>query len=62
MWIYDIDGEIVICIQWQLADTKGKAPPRAYYRSVCDFIHDGKHYIAVYGGIGKVTYLRNLYL
>ncbi len=36
-------------IQWQLVTTKGKAPPRAYFQSVCEFIHEGNRYIAVYG-------------
>jgi hypothetical protein len=53
VWVYDLDSEIVIFIRWKFVDTKGKAPPRAYYRAVCDYIHDGKHYIAVYGGKGR---------
>jgi hypothetical protein len=62
VWVYDLDSEVVMFIQWQIAATKGKAPPRAYYRSVCDFIHEDKHYIAVYGGRGKISYSRSLYL
>jgi hypothetical protein len=62
VWIYELDSEVVIFIQWQLATTKGKIPARGYYRSVCDFVHEGKHYIAVYGGKGKLDYLYGLYL
>ncbi len=29
VWLYDIESEIVIFMQWELAVTKGKAPPRA---------------------------------
>jgi hypothetical protein len=62
VWVYDIESEVVIFIQWQLKPIKGKAPPRAYYRSVCDYIHEGKRYIAVYGGIGKVNHFLTLHL
>lgn len=62
VWIYDLDAEIVMFIQWQLAPTKGKAPPRVYYQSVCDYIHEGKHYIAVYGGYVRSKYLQSLYM
>ncbi len=62
VWVYDLDSEVVMFIQWQIAATKGKAPSRAYYRCICDLIHEGKHYIAVYGGIGKISYSRSLYL
>ena len=60
VWVYDIDSEIVRFIQWQLIETKGKAPPRAYYRTVFDYSHNGNHYIAVYGGKGRSGYLKSL--
>lgn len=50
VWLYDMNSEMVKFIQWQLQITTGKAPPRAYYRTVCSYIHQGKKYIAVYGG------------
>ena len=62
VWLYDLDSEIVIIIQWKLVDTKGKAPPRANYRAVCDYIHDGKNYIAVYGGKGRYDYIKSLHM
>jgi hypothetical protein len=61
VWLYDIDSEIVKFMQWKLVDTKEKSPPRAYYRAVCDYIHEGNHYIAVYGGLGKSGYVKSLY-
>ena len=62
VWLYDIEGETVIFMQWQLAATKGKAPPRAYYRAVCGYIHDGKRYIAVYGGKNRTDYVKSLFM
>jgi hypothetical protein len=62
VWLYDLDSEIVMFIQWQLAATKGKAPPRADSPSVCDYIHEGKHYIAVYGGNGRSNYIHSIYM
>jgi hypothetical protein len=62
VWVYDMDSEIVKFIQWQLAATKGKAPPRAYYRTVCGYIHEGKRYISVYGGIGRIYSITSLYM
>ncbi len=62
VWLYDLDSEIVISMQWKLVDTNGKAPPRAYYRAVCDYIHDGRHYIAVYGGLGRYDYIKSLHM
>jgi hypothetical protein len=62
VWVYDLSSETVNFIQWKLVDIKGKAPPRAYNRAVCDYFHDGKHYIAVYGGRGRFGYLNNLHV
>ncbi len=62
VWLYDIESEIVVFMQWQLAVTKGKAPPRAYYRAVCGYVHEGKRYIAVYGGKNKTDYAKSLYV
>jgi hypothetical protein len=61
VWLYDLDSEIVIIIQCKLVDTKGKAPPIAYYRSVCDYIHDGKGYLALYVGKGKLGFIKNFH-
>ena len=62
VWLYDIENESVIYIQWKLVDDKGKSPPRAFYRSVCKYLHQGKEYIAVYGGQGKTGLVHNLYM
>jgi hypothetical protein len=63
VWLYDIDSEMVKFKQWKIVDTKGKYPPRAYYRSVCNYIHQGKHYLAIYGGIGRYDeYIKSLYM
>jgi hypothetical protein len=62
VWLYDLDSESVTFTQWKMVDTRGKAPPRAYYRAVCDFIYEGKHYIAVYGGKDRSGYLNSLYV
>jgi hypothetical protein len=32
LWIYDIESEIVIIMQWQPQATTGNIPSRAYYR------------------------------
>lgn len=63
VWLYDIDSEIVKFIQWQLIVTTGKAPPRAYYRTVCAYMHEGKHYLAVYGGKdNRTNYVTSLHM
>lgn len=62
LWVYELVSENVIFIQWRLIDYKGTAPPRAYYRSVCDYIHNGKRHIAVYGGMGKSEYITSLFM
>lgn len=61
VWLYDIEGESVICIQWKLVDDKGQPPPRAFYRSICQYYHQGKWYMAVYGGHDKEKYVHSLY-
>jgi hypothetical protein len=50
IWLYDIDNQTVALIQWKLVDDKGTPPPRGYYKSVTEFVHDSKQYIAIYGG------------
>jgi hypothetical protein len=62
MWVYDLDNEFVRFIQLQIVKTKGKVPPRDYYRTVCDYFHNVKHYIAVYGGKGKSGYVKSLHM
>jgi hypothetical protein len=62
LWLYDIENEPVISIQWKLIDPIGKPPPRAYYRAVCDYFHEGRHYIAVYGGLFRNTYVHTLFM
>jgi hypothetical protein len=62
VWLYDLDSGILMFIQWQLVPTKGKAPPRAYFERVCDFIHEGNRYIAVYGGHGRSSYIHSIYM
>jgi hypothetical protein len=62
LWIYEIFSESVRFIQWRLVDYKGTAPPRAYYRSVCEYIHNGKRHIAVYGGMGRSEYITSLFM
>ena len=62
VWIYDTDNESVIYIQWKLIDDKGKAPPRAFGRSICDYMHNGKQYLAVYGGKNRTDLVRSLFM
>jgi hypothetical protein len=63
VWIYDMDNQTVKVIQWQLQVTKGKAPPRAYYRAVCSYKHGERYYIAVYGGKDNRTeYVKSLHM
>jgi hypothetical protein len=62
IWVFDLDSETVIFTQWRSIDTKGKAPPRGYYRAVCKYSKDGKRYIAVYGGIGRRSNLKTLHM
>ena len=62
VWLYDIEGESVIFIQWKLVDDKGRAPPRAFYRSVCEYTYKGKQYLAVYGGYGRYKSVHSLFL
>ena len=61
VWLYDIGSETVILTQWKLVDVKGKPPPRGSYRGICDYTHEGKHYLAVYGGVGKFGDIQSLY-
>jgi hypothetical protein len=61
VWLYDIESESVIFIQWKLVDDKGRPPPRAFYRSVCEYSHEGKQYIAVYGGHDRYDYVHSLF-
>lgn len=62
VWVFDLENESVSSIQWKLIDDRGKVPPRSFYKSVCEYMHEGKQYIAVYGGIGKIDYLRSLFM
>jgi hypothetical protein len=62
VWLYDIEGESVILIQWKLVDDKGRAPPRAFYRSICQYYHEGKQYMAVYGGRDREKYIHSLFM
>ncbi len=43
-------------------DERGDLPPRAYYSDMCHYERDGKKYLAVYGGVGKDDFERNLYM
>lgn len=49
-------------MQWEIIEDRGKPPPRAWYRTICEFMHEGKHYIASYGGSDKVNFINSLYL
>lgn len=62
LWLYDIDQQSVIFIQWKIIDENGTPPPRAFYRAVCGLIHEDKQYIAVYGGEDKDQFNSRLYL
>lgn len=62
LWLYDIENQSVRFIQWRAVDDKGSVPIRAYYRSVCYYIHEGKEYLAVYGGLGKYDVNTALYM
>jgi hypothetical protein len=62
VWLFDIENEYVMFIQWKLVDPIGKPPPRAYYRAVCDYFHEGRHYIAVYGGLIRNTPVHTLFM
>lgn len=62
LWLYNIENQSVRYIQWKIVDDKGSIPVRAYYRSVCYFIHKDKEYLAVYGGIDKFGANTSLYL
>jgi len=62
IWVFDLDSETVIFNQWRSIDTKGKAPPRGYYRAVCKYSKGEKQYIAVYGGIGRRSKLKTLHM
>jgi hypothetical protein len=62
LWLYDIQNQSVLYIQWKVIDEKGSVPPRGYYRSTCTYIHEGKQYLAVYGGVGKTSFINALYM
>ena len=62
IWLYDIENESVMFIQWKIVDPIGKSPPRAYYRSVCDYFHEGRKYMAVYGGLDRKTPVHTLFM
>lgn len=66
IWLYDIESESVILIQWKLVDDKGRAPPRAFYRSICEYTYKGKQYITVLevmiGTNMSIPYSRIMYI
>jgi len=62
LWAYNIEDEFVKSIYWRYIQPQGRSPPRAYKRSVCDYIHQSKHYIAVYGGKGKTAFVHSLFM
>lgn len=62
LWLYDIPNQSVNYIQWKTLDEKGSPPPRGYYRSTCSYLHEGKQYLAVYGGVGKDSFIHSMFM
>jgi hypothetical protein len=62
LWMFDIENQYVRSIQWNLINSSGSPPPRSCYRSISDYVKDGKKYLAVYGGMGERGYINTLYM
>jgi hypothetical protein len=62
LWEFDIENETVMYIQWKMIEGTNEPPPRAYYRAAYSYTHNGKKYLAVYGGQSKKSWVNTIFM